>query len=136
MALLDKNDKKLVKRYLVWCYKTTKEELDRVDRKFTQLKVDDFILRQLTDKSAQSQYKKLLNDFRLYIAKKHGEAQADKFSGNGSKAVRCEYLFLKNRFAAIEKAIAFFLGKKELKVIAALYEQEMTARILQSREHT
>lgn len=41
------NTKKLKTRYLVWLYKTTKERLDRIDRKFTQLEVDRFILREL-----------------------------------------------------------------------------------------
>jgi len=37
---------------------------------------------------------------------------------------------------AIEKTIKYFLGDKELEKINHLYEQEMTKRILEAREHT
>lgn len=34
----------LIRSYLIWCYKTTKEDLDRIDRYFTQVLVDRRLL--------------------------------------------------------------------------------------------
>ena len=46
--MMEKNDiLNLKKRYLIWLYKETKEALDRVDRKFTQIEIDKFILEEL-----------------------------------------------------------------------------------------
>ena len=41
---MDKDSRNLKKRYLIWLYKTTKEALDRIERKFTQADIDKFIL--------------------------------------------------------------------------------------------
>ena len=46
--MMEKNDiLNLKKRYLIWLYKEAKEALDKVDRKFTQLEIDKFILEEL-----------------------------------------------------------------------------------------
>jgi hypothetical protein len=46
--MMGKNDiLKLKKRYLIWLYKENREALDRVDRKFTQIDIDKFILEEL-----------------------------------------------------------------------------------------
>jgi len=50
--------------------------------------------------------------------------------------LKLDYLYLKNRLTAIEKAIKHFLGPGQMKHIRLLYEQEMTQRILTAREHT
>ena len=42
-----KEIKNLKKRYLIWFYKTTKEALDKIERKFTQMEIDKFILKEL-----------------------------------------------------------------------------------------
>ena len=59
-----------------------------------------------------------------------------KFIKRNSESQEPAYAYLKNRFTAIEKAIAFFLGTKELNLITASYEKEMTNRIVQAREHS
>lgn len=139
---LTSNEKRLVKRYLIWCYKTTKEELDRIDRKFTQLKVDTLILdghhQGVADLPAElrQDYSKLINDFKTYIQKKQEEAANSRLLESGGKPLAAQHAFLVNRFAAIQRAISYFLGVRELKSIEALYEEEMTERILTSREHT
>ena len=46
---LSENQQRLMRRYFVWCYKTTKEELDKIDRYFTQNTVDDYILARLLE---------------------------------------------------------------------------------------
>lgn len=133
--------KKLKTRYLVWLYKTTKEQLDKIDRKFTQLEVDKFILKELQRDLCQiSQEKrktleKPLNDFKAYIAKKEAEGVSLKFISAARKEERPEYLFLKFKLQAIEKQINSLLGKKALLEIQDLYEREMLRRIIEEREH-
>ncbi|MBF0479238.1 MAG: hypothetical protein HQL26_07115 [Candidatus Omnitrophica bacterium] len=140
MKSLDSNQKNLTRRYLSWCYKTTKEDLDRIDRYFTQLTVDDFILNKLRGSkefkvSANKDFAKLVNDFGDYRNKKEERVLAQKFENQARKVLQPQYLYLQKRFQAIEAAIVHFLGDKELKKIIDAYEREMTTRILQSREH-
>ena len=126
---LTPNEKNLIRRYLVWCYKSTKEELDRIDRKFTQLKVDDFILSKLSAKSGAEKriLEKSITEFKQYITQKQESAAAETLTP--------QHIYLKNRFSAVEDAAKYFLGAQELAKMVALYEQEMTTRILQAREH-
>lgn len=139
---LTQNEKDLLRRYLVWCYKTTKEELDKVDRYFTQLKADEFVLKRLrTTKEYRSSdgdqgYKDMVDQFPAYMEKKKVNVLKGKFKNGRAGALNPDYQYLKNRFAALEGAIRHFLGAGELKKIKELYEQEMTRRILQAREHT
>lgn len=125
------NEKRLIRRYLVWCYKTTKEDLERTDRKFTQLQVDYFILEYLEALSGdlKDSLARHLGEFRDYIAKKEESAASGKFQDPGKNILRAEYLYLRKRFEAVEKAVIHFLGKKELLTIQRLYEAEMTRRI-------
>jgi len=139
---LTQNEKNLLRRYLVWCYKTTKEELDKIDRYFTQIKVDDFVLKQLKKagkynvSTGDRAYRDLIGQFQAYMKKKEANVLKRKFKGGRRPKVNTDYQYLQNRFKAIEKAICYFLGAKELKNICSLYEQEMTRRILEAREHT
>jgi hypothetical protein len=129
----------LTRRYLVWCYKTTKESLDRIDRKFTQATVDRFILDELSRKkpsgSAKEDYKKLVDDFKIYIEQKENEGLRQKFVDGRNKELHPEYLYLTYRLEAVESAIRHFLGPQELPHIHRLYEEEFTRRILESKEH-
>lgn len=139
---ITQKEKALIRRYLVWCYKTTREELDRIDRKFTQLSVDHHILRNLSAHSVRlstpdrQQYDQLFDGFKEYIRSKEKDAASLKFSGPDKKSVHPKYLFLKHRLTAIESAIGTFLGKKDLRLIKTQYEAEMTKRIWESREHS
>jgi hypothetical protein len=130
MDILD--TKNLKKRYLLWLYKTTKEPLDRIERKFTQLEIDRFILSQLKKLDKQKRAGGFIFDFKTYIGNKEREALNLKYEGKNLKA---EYYFLDLKLAAIEKAIKQELGKKVLSEIKSLYEKEMTQRILKSKEH-
>src|SRR5882672_8783010 len=93
-------EKALIRRYLVWCYKTTKEELDRVDRKFTQLLVDYRIQNKLKTKKVQlsghlrTQYEKSMTDFKDYIRNKEKDAHQLKFSDSTGKTPQPNYLYL------------------------------------------
>ncbi len=135
MKKLTENEKNLVRRYLTWCYKTTKEELDKVDRYFTQLLADDFILKELKKFEGSQAYQERIKDFKQYRDKKEENVVKKKFINATRKELQPDYQYRQKRFLAIEKAIVHFLGQEGLKEITALYEQEMTHRILHAREH-
>ncbi len=135
---LNENEKNLTRRYLIWAYKTTKESLDKIDRYFTQLNVDEFVLKQLRNKPshrARSEYKIQVDDFEKYMQKKKKNVLPKKFDDKKSNALQPEYEYLVNRLSALESAIIHFLGRVELDSIIDLYEQEMTRRILEATEH-
>ncbi len=124
--------KNLKKRYLIWFYKVTKDELDRIERKFTQAEIDRFILSELKAADKGNKLTKFIDDFSNYIQNKEKDGLSLKYTGKGLKP---EYQFLSLKLEAIEKAIVKELGVKALKEIKALYEEEMTERILKSTEH-
>ncbi len=130
---MDKKEKKLLKkRYLLWFYKTTKEALDRVERKFTQLEIDKFILKELRRLDKSEAIKKHIQEFENYIQYKEKEGLDLKYE-NGQ--LRPNYSFLVTKLKAIENSIIKELGKNSLKEIKALYEKEMSERVLKSTEH-
>jgi hypothetical protein len=129
---MDKKDlKNLKRRYLIWLYKAAKEALDRVERKFTQLDIDRFILAQLHRDPGLAKAGKFIAEFQAYIRNKEKEGAALKFEG---RQLKPDYLFLVMKLRAIEKAIIKDLGKDALKEIKSLYEEEMTRRILKNSE--
>ncbi|MCA9393244.1 MAG: hypothetical protein KC900_03485 [Candidatus Omnitrophica bacterium] len=134
------NEINLIRRYLVWCYKTTKEDLDRIDRYFTQNVVDEFLFKELIGSeefkaaSGNVEFKKKVQAFEDYKIEKFAKAREKKYSGGDQ--LRPEYLYLVKRLEAIAAAITHFLGKKELDQIIDSYEKEMTARILSAKEHS
>jgi hypothetical protein len=123
--------KSLKKRYLVWLYKTTKEALDRTERKFTQLEIDKFILKELNRLDKDRKAKNFVQELKTYIQNKEKEGVSLKYEG---KELKPEYYFLALKLKAIEKAIAKKLGKSSLEEIKRYYEEEMTRRILQERQ--
>lgn len=133
---------KLIRRYLIWFYKTSKEALDKVDRYYTQHRADDFVLaylkktREFRSKEGYHQYKTLIQGFEKYKTEKKGKADIKKFVEGKRSILSQDYLYLKNRFLAVEKTIQYFLGPKELITIRELYEQEMIKRIIEAREHS
>lgn len=135
------NEQRLIRRYLVWCYKTTKEELDKIDRYFTQLQIDAFMLKQLTQtddyqsSAENTTFVDRVDQFREYMRKKETNVLTKKFTEDG-KTLDGGYQYLNARFLAIERAIRHFLGDDSLREITQLYEMEMTRRILEAREHT
>lgn len=134
---LNPNQLRLIRRYLIWCYKTTKEDLDRIDRYFTQEYVDQFLLDHLQGAKDQSaDYSHLVEEFKAYMQKKQDNALKQKYSDHSKSRIQPQYNYLKNRLCAIEAAIIYFLGKKQLDKIIDLYEEEMTERILTAREHS
>lgn len=128
---------RLKRRYLIWLYKTIKESLDRIDRKFTQLDIDRKIYEQLKKIDVledRQNWNKLLVDFSDYIVKKEREALSLKFIDSKRK-LKADYLFLKSKLNVVEKIISAQFGKKELRRIKSLYEDEFVKRILEEREY-
>lgn len=127
----------LIRRYLLWAYKTTRESFERLERKTTQLKVDEYILKALkrSSKNKDRNYQKFMDEFNQYIVTKKKDELDQKFVNDRKEKFNPQYLYLKNRLSAIEEAICYFLGKKELGRIEKLYEEEFTQRILQAKEH-
>jgi len=123
--------KNLKKRYLVWFYKNTKDALDRIERKFTQVEIDRFILEELkrADKSKAINY--FIDDFERYVQQKEKDGLSLKYQGAKLKP---DYQFLALKLEAVEKAIAKELGKSALKEIKDSYERQMEKRILEERQ--
>lgn len=129
---MDKKDAlNLKKRYLIWLYKTTKEALDRIERKFTQLKIDRFILKELKRTTKEKKLARFIAEFEGYIQSKEKDGLNLKYDG---KQLRADYQFLPLKLKAIERAIVKELGLKALKGIKSLYEKEMIERIMQERQ--
>ena len=120
----------MIRRYLLWAYKSTKENFERIERKTTQLTVDEYILSYLSKNKHETP-----EAFKTYIADKRKDELRLKFVDAHRKKLHPEYVYLKNRLAAIEAAIKYFLGGKELKHIQKLFEEEFTRRILEARDH-
>ncbi len=130
---LSLDHKNLVRRYLLWAFKTTKEGFERIERKTTQLSVDEFLLKEL--KRSPQTPKQSIEEFETYIRHKRADELKLKYQEGEGRGFHPQYLYLKERLAAIEKAVIHFLGAKELRVLRAQYEKEFTDRILQAREH-
>ncbi len=136
---MDKKDvQNLKKRYLIWLYKTTKEAFDRYERKFTQLDIDKFILNEIEKRFKEAylpqekeEIQKFIDSFMEYIDKKEASCAQIKYK---DKKINAEFLFLDIKLEAVEKAIIKELGRRALNRIKAMYEQEMTERILRSIE--
>lgn len=124
--------KNLKRRYSLWLYKTTKEALERTERKFTQLDIDRLILDELNKLDSSRRARSFIGEFANYIRNKEKEGLDLKYEGGKLKPA---YHFLGLKLKAIEKVIVKELGKKALREIKSLYEKEMTERILKSREH-
>ncbi len=117
--------KALIRRYLTWAYKSTKESFDRLERKTTQLLADGHILRELLKQKGKGrEYAALVGEYKDYISKKAA-----------APVPEAQYTYLKNRLFAVEKTIVHFLGRKELERMRAAYEEEFTQRIWESKEH-
>ena len=130
--------KNLKYRYLLWLYKTTKEEMDRIDRKFTQLDVDQEIYKYINDHMDVNQVfnherlNVLKKSFEEYMRKKEKDGQKSKIEGGKEKA---DYYFLSLKLKAIEDVIVRLFGARARTDIKKAYEKEMRKRILKSTEH-
>lgn len=129
-ARLSSLHKNLVRRYLLWAYKTTRESFERIERKTTQLIVDEFILDYFVRRPWGPP-----KAFKAYIDAKRKDELKLKFCDGKRTKLNPEYLYLQNRLSAIEAAVRYFLGPKELQRFGRLYESEFTRRILEATQH-
>lgn len=135
---MDKQDvQNLKKRYLLWLYKVTKEAFDKYERKFTQLEVDEELLKEielaLKDSFLPGEKKDLehlVNEFRKYVDEKEETCVKLKYKG---KKISPEFIFLDVKLNAIETVIKREFGKKFLEAAKTLYEEEMVQRIMEQR---
>jgi len=133
--------KDLIRRYLLWFFKTTKESFERIERKTTQLMVDEYVLKCIKTAAhkarvrGRGEYDVLVKEFETYISTKQADEKKLKYLNGNEKSLHPQYVFLRNRLEAIESAIRHFLGEKELRSMRALYEKEFTDRILHARDH-
>ncbi len=124
----------LTKRYLLWMYKTTKDELDRIDRKFTQLEVDRFIADYFLKVSGRLNKKRrdaLSAYFRQwdeYTGAKEKDAESLKYVGPGELEPR--YAFMHLKLEAILRAVRRYLGPGSIKEFQRLYEAKAIENIL------
>lgn len=136
---MDKQDlKNLKKRYLIWLYKATKEAFDKYERKFTQLEIDEFLLKEIEKElkesylpSEKKDLEKYVNAFRAYISEKENACLKLKYKG---KKINPDFIFLDAKLIAIEKAIKKEFGREFLDEVKELYEEEMVKRVLNQRE--
>jgi len=131
---MDATDRKnLKKRYLLWLYKSVKEEFDKIERKFTQLEIDRILLAEMKALDKKKLATRFISDYQAYMRAKQDEGVKLKY-GKAS-ALLPEYYFLEVKLKAVEKTIVRVLGKSGLRQIKALYERQMSERILRSTEH-
>jgi len=134
-ACLDKEDEKsLVKRYLFWLYKTTKDETDKIDRKFTQLDIDRRLQKilnievSLLNGSLRESIAPFLNDWKEYIFQKESDAQKLKFNEAGQ--LDAKYVFLHLKLKAIRHSIELLFGRRGFRQFRKLYEEAAMKGIL------
>lgn len=134
---LKKNFKKnaLHKRYLLWLYKTVKDELEKIDRKFTQMDIDRKIQAKLIDacglqdQKTRKELEPFLQEWKEYIFSKESSAQKLKFTEEGK--VNPEYLFLRMKFEAVCEVTRALFGPEGLREFESLLEAVALERILQ-----
>jgi len=129
----DKADKiSLHKRYLLWLYKTIKDELDKIERKFTQLDIDAEIQKKLEAKIEDAPVEGLepfINEWKEYVALKKTDAHKMKFDEKGDMSP--SYVFLRLKLDSVEEIVERRFGKKTLEQFKALYEEASIKRIME-----
>ena len=124
----------LTRRYLLWMYKTTKDELDRIDRKFTQLDVDRFIadyffkFSDRLNKESRDALSPFFREWDEYIETKERDAEELKYVG--PEELEAHYAFLHLKHQAILSAVRRFLGSKSIQEFQRLYEAKAIENIL------
>ncbi len=140
----------LSRRYLFWLYKTTKDELDKVDRKFTQLDIDRAIQKMLVIKTGalkgalKDDVAPYLAEWKEYILQKEGEGIGLKFSSSGRldpsligigrsvpSGLDPKYLFLSLKLEAVTAITTKMFGANTLKEFRKLCEEAAMKMIMQ-----
>jgi hypothetical protein len=123
-----KTDHSLVKRYLFWLYKTTRDEWDRTERKFTQLEVDRDLQR-IFKEYEDGPLAPFFEEWGRYMANKEADAKKLKFDAQWN--ILGAYAFLRLKLEAIEGVIAKRLGARQLASFEKMLEDAAMKNILQ-----
>lgn len=132
--------KNLQLRYLMWLYKTTKEQIDRIDRKFTQLDIDCKIRAYLAvhikkyPPAVRNGLEAQLTKWSRYISDKEVAALDSKFCDSKKRIPRAEYAFLSLKLQVVEKLMRTAGGAKFLQGVKRAYYREMARRIFAEKE--
>jgi len=89
--------KDLTRRYLLWFFKSTKESFERIERKTTQLKVDEYVLEQIKTASVpvveKKKYDGFVKEFEAYITAKSEDELKLKFSDGKKGNLDAHYIY-------------------------------------------
>ncbi len=126
-----KFQQELYTRYLLWAYKTTREAFERIERKTTQIVIDEHIHKHLVLAGVD------VKEFDQYIATKKTDEIKQKYTDESKAVLNPAYVYLRARLEAIEDVTKAVLGDSALRRFEDLFEAEFTRRILESRDpHT
>ena len=134
-ALSLEDKKSLFKRYLWWLYKTTKEELDKIERKFTQLEIDRqlevLLLKKIKGEDAwlRDGLGPYIEEWKKYIAAKETDAHSLKFTPKNE--LNFNYIFLLLKLEAISEIIKARFGCRLLREMKRFCEKSAIKRILE-----
>ncbi len=130
----------LKKRYLIWLYKTTKEILDRINRKYTQIDIDKTMFQQIKRSAGglpdlvNKDLEKHLQDLSAYIDSKEKTLFKISFGNNTKEVTTSDYIFLNLKLKSIVSQIKKLKGVSFLKFIEDEYQKEMISRIFDEKE--
>lgn len=135
MSCISREDQNsLSKRYLLWLYKMTRDEADKIERKFTQLDIDREVEKFLKKKtgglksSLKAGMSPFMEEWKEYIFAKESDAQKLKFTEEGQPDPK--YIFLRLKLEAIESVMKASFGATFFKEARKLYEDSCIQRIL------
>lgn len=122
----------LYKRYLFWLYKNTREECDRIDRKFTQLDIDEeissFLGSAFIGEKEMRQIGPFVLEWKDYISRKKADADKLKFSEDGD--VNPAYVFMRLKLKAVEASVLKHFGRRGMEEFRRLFEESSMQRIM------
>jgi hypothetical protein len=125
----------LQKRYLFWLYKTTKDELDRIDRKFTQLDIDremlDVFRRRAVDArdTVKGGVDAFVREWQEYVAGKEADARKLRFDEDGH--IMASYYFLHLKLKTVLRIVRRRFGARTVGDFKRLYEEASMRLIVQ-----
>jgi hypothetical protein len=126
--VMQRAHKSLMKRYLFWLFKTTRDELDKIDRKFTQLEVDRSMQKVFLKKKGGA-LTPFIDEWGRYMAGKEADAKKLKFDDAGG--VLASYSFLRLKLKAIESVADRRFGPRLMRQFEKIYEDAAMKNILQ-----
>jgi hypothetical protein len=125
----------LQKRYLFWLYKTTKDELDRIDRKFTQLDIDRAMLDFFRGRAVGARdvvkggVDIFVREWQEYVTGKEADARKLRFDEKGG--ILASYYFLHLKLKAVLDLAQRRFGARAVRDFKRYYEEASMRLIAQ-----